>query len=189
MVWAHRYLPWSQERDALLRLYRSGLDEQRRPSRFFLGDLLPTNLVGGAAGVAARAADWQFGSLLPPSCTACSDSAQLTELVEWRLTHDTGVRDAFQATDGDATSRFFAPFPTQVDYRDAVLAAHGPVTAAHPERYRRFVRSGDDSHTAIADDTFYTATADGVPLYSWVGEFVSGGAGWVDVVEDFVPLP
>ncbi|MEM7413290.1 MAG: pectin acetylesterase-family hydrolase [Myxococcota bacterium] len=141
------------------------------------------------AGIAARAADWQFEQFYPGSCTNCSADNQGTEIVKWRLDNDSTVKEAFYSTDGDATNRFFLQVPTQQAYRDIIVPLHGEVNALHPERYKRFIRSGDDSHTALGTDLFYIGEADDVPLYEWTEDFVRMKPGWVDIVEDFVPVP
>ena len=141
------------------------------------------------AGIAARAADWQFEQFYPGSCTECSANAQGTEVVKWRLDNDSTIREAFYSTDGDSTNRFFLQVPTQQIYRDLIVPVHGEVNALHPNRYKRFIRSGDDSHTALGTDLFYLGEADGVPLYQWTDDFIWPQPGWVDIVEDFEPLP
>jgi hypothetical protein len=66
---------------------------------------------------------------------------------------------------------------------------HDPINAAHPDRYKRFIRSGSEEHTALGFSGFYTFEADGVPLYQWGDDFVNEEPEWVDIVEDFVPAP
>ncbi len=66
---------------------------------------------------------------------------------------------------------------------------HGALNAAHPDRYKRFIVSGDSSHTALQSPLFYGQDADGVLLNEWTDDFVSPRPFWVDIVEDFVPLP
>ena len=77
----------------------------------------------------------------------------------------------------------------QEEYRAALLNVTDPLNALVPQRYKRFIRSGDTSHTSLRGDLFYTAEADGVPLYEWTDDFVNDDPGWVDIVEDFVPAP
>ena len=139
--------------------------------------------------IAARAADWQFGQFYPESCTTCAPDAQATEMIKWRLARDTRLREAFYSTDGDATNRFFVAAPTQEIYRAILLSVHDEVAAAFPDTYKRFIRSGDDSHTALATPLFYLGEANGVPLNEWTQSFLDDDAGWIDIVEDFVPLP
>jgi hypothetical protein len=156
-----------------------------------LGDaplFLPANL-NEAVAVAARAADWQFGQFFPASCTDCDDMGQSLALVEWRLDNDCSVRDAVYNTDGNAVSRFFNNVPTQADYRNLLLTELGAVNVAHPDRFKRFIRSGDDSNTALQSPLFYSGTANGVPLHDWTRDFLVGKPSWVDLVEDFTPLP
>jgi len=141
----------------------------------------------GAA--AARAADWQFGQFYPASCTDCDPLGQATAVIDWRLENDSTIREAFYETDGDATNRFFTSVPTQELYRALILSEHGALNAAHPDRYKRFIVSGDDSHTALQSPLFYSQDANGVPLNEWTDDFLVPRPSWVDIVEDFVPLP
>ena len=156
------------------------------------------------AGIAARAIDWEFDKFFPASCTDCSAVGQQTAIIKWRLDNDSSIRESFYSTDGDATDRFFLNVPTQEMYRELIVTEHGLLNAAHPSRYKRFIRSGDDSHTALQDPfLFYYGTANGVPFFEWIADFVKPGSrayrendkggpkknAWVDIVEDFVPLP
>ncbi len=61
--------------------------------------------------------------------------------------------------------------------------------AAHPDRYKRFIRSGDDTHTALQTPLFYIGDANGVPLHEWTDDFLVPRPFWVDIVEDLVPVP
>jgi hypothetical protein len=139
--------------------------------------------------VIARANDWQFGQFYPDSCTDCDDLGQQTAIIEWRLDNDSTIREAFYETDGDATNRFYMKVPTQGLYRTLILMAHGALNDAYPDRYKRFIVSGDDSHTALQYDLFYDQDADGVLLSEWTDDFLIPRPFWVDIVEDFVPLP
>jgi hypothetical protein len=163
--------------------------------------------LAAADAVAARANDWDFGKFYPASCTACSTSGQQTAIVDWRLANDSTIEEAFYETDGDATNIGFAsanlpgffdplppiiPFPnglSQSQYRALILAEHGALNASYPDRYKRFIVSGDSSHTALQSPRFYTQDADGVPLNEWTDDFLVPRPSWVDIVEDFVPLP
>ena len=141
------------------------------------------------AAIAARAADWQFGKFYPASCTECDDQGQATPLVKWRLDNDSTIREAFYSTDGDSTNRFFLNVPTQEMYRELIVSEHGKIHDAHPDRYKRFIRSGDASHTALQTPLFYIGAANGVLLYEWTGDFLVPRPFWQDIVEDFVPVP
>jgi hypothetical protein len=144
------------------------------------------NNVGAAA---ARDADWQFAKFYPASCTECDPFGQATAIVDWRLDNDSSIREAFYETDGDETNRFFASVPTQELYRELILTEHGELNADHPNRYKRFIVSGDDSHTALQTPLFYSQEVDGVVLNEWTEDFLKPTPFWVDLVEDFIPLP
>jgi hypothetical protein len=161
------------------------------PRLTVLNDAGPVAVNLDAPGaVAARAADWQFGQFYPASCTECDDLGKATAVIDWRLTRDTTIREAWYETDGDATNRFFLQVPTQAAYRDLILDQSDELADAHPDRYKRFIKSGDDSHTAVQTPLFYSQTIDGVTLDEWTENLLSpSGMGWDDLVEDFVPLP
>jgi len=139
--------------------------------------------------IAARADDWQFGQFYPASCTACDDQGQGTEIIKWRLENDSTIREAFYETDGDGTNRFFLSVPTQELYRALILYEHGLINMLFPDRYKRFIVSGDDSHTALQSPLFLSQDANGVFLNEWTDDFLVPRPFWVDIVEDFVPLP
>jgi hypothetical protein len=139
--------------------------------------------------ISARAADWQFGQFYPASCTACDDQGQGTEIIKWRLENDSTIREAFYETDGDATNRFFLSVPTQEQYRALVVDEHGIMNMLYPDRYKRFIVSGDTSHTALQSPLFSSQDANGVFLNEWTDDFLVPRPFWVDIVEDFVPLP
>ena len=142
------------------------------------------------AGVDARAADWQFAQFYPASCTDCDAYGQPSAIIDWRLDNDNSIREAFYETDGDATNRFFTQVPTQELYRLLILGVTDPLEMDHPDRFKRFIVSGDDSHTALQGPLFYSQDANGVPLNEWTNNFISPRKPfWIDIVEDFVQLP
>ena len=140
--------------------------------------------------IAARAADWKFGQFYPASCTQCDDQGQGTALIKWRLANDSTIREAFYSTDFDLTNRFFMKLvPPFVDfeiggqiYRDLIISEHGEIHDLYPDRYKRFIRANQFSHTALQTFDFYES-ANGVPLYFWLGQFLADGPGWTDIVE------
>ena len=157
--------------------------------------------------VAARVNDWRFDQFYPASCTDCSAFGQQTAITMWRLDNDNRIHEAFYETDADETNIGFAsvnlpgffnplppiiPFPTglsQNQYRDLILDVHGVLNDAYPKRYKRFIVSGDSSHTALQTPLFYTQEVDGVRLNKWTKDFVRNKKSWVDLVEDFVAAP
>jgi len=136
------------------------------------------------AAIAARAADWQFGQFYPASCTDCDAMGQATAVIDWRLKNDSTIREAFYETDADLTNRFFLNVATQEQYRDIILTEHGLLNATYPNRYKRFIVSGDTSHTAPQSPLFYTQDANGELLNEWTAHFLRMNQQWVDIVED-----
>jgi hypothetical protein len=141
------------------------------------------------ADVQARANDWQFGKFFPASCSQCSDTGQLTEIAKWRLSNDTTIREALYTTDGDFVVRWFLKIATQAEYRNLLISEHDAINNSFPDRYKRFIRSGDGGHTAIQDPTFYLGEVNGVPLDVWTADFLVPRPFWIDLVEDYVPVP
>ena len=141
------------------------------------------------ADIAARAADWQFGQFYPASCTDCDPLGDSTAIIQWRLDNDSTIREAFYQTDGDLTNRFFLGLlGDPLGFRDLIVTKHGQLNAAHPDRYKRFIVSGDVSHTALQVPLFYSQDANGVPLNEWTDDFLVPRPFWIDIVEDFVPV-
>jgi hypothetical protein len=167
-------------------------------ARFVYGNLVKMTVFNDAGpvainladtvGIAARAADWQFGQFYPASCTECSDSGQATAIIKWRLQNDAGIREAFYETDSDFTNRFFLGLLfDQPGFRNIVVTEHGALNALFPKRYKRFIVAGDTSHTALQAPLFYTQDANGVVLNDWADDFLNATPGWVDIVEPAVP--
>ena len=71
-------------------------------------------------------------------------------------------------------------------YRNLIVTEHGLLNDAHPDRYKRFIVAGDDSHTALQTPLFYIQDANGVPLNEWTDDFLVPRPFWVDIVEDAV---
>jgi hypothetical protein len=140
------------------------------------------------ADVQARANDWQFGQFFPASCSQCSDTGQLTEIAKWRLSNDTTIREALYSTDGDSTIRFFLNITTHAQYRALLLSEHDALNLAFPDRYKRFIRRGD-FHTVLGGPGLYLAKADGIPLDVWIADFLVPRPFWIDIVEDYIPIP
>lgn len=135
--------------------------------------------------IAARAADWDFGKFYPESCTECDDMGQSLAIIKWRLDNDSTIREAFYETDSDLTNRFFLNLLADpVGFRNLIVTEHGLLNDAHPDRYKRFIVSGDTSHTALQSPLFYTQDADGVLLNEWTDDFISPRPFWIDIVED-----
>jgi len=167
--------------------------------RFLFGNEIKLTVVNDAGPVTvnldavddigARAADWAFGKFFPPSCTGCDDQGQaLTALIKWRLDNDSTVREAFYETDGDLTNRFFLGLlGDPAGFRELVVTEHGLINAAHPDRYKRFIVSGDTSHTALQTPLFYSQDANGVLLNEWIDDFLVPRPFWADIVEDPAP--
>ena len=138
--------------------------------------------------IAARAADWKFGQFYPTSCTDCDDMGQGTAIIHWRLKNDSTIREAFYETDGDLTNRFFLDLLADpLGFRNLIVTEHGLINSLYPDRYKRFIVSGDTSHTALQSPLFYSQDANGVFLNEWTDDFLIPRPFWVDIVEDPVP--
>jgi hypothetical protein len=144
--------------------------------------------------IAARAADWAFGQFFPESCTDCDPFGQSLAIIKWRLDNDSTILEAFYETDADLTNRFFLNLlGDQAAFRELIVTEHGALNAAHPDRYKRFIVAGDESHTALQTPLFYSQSANGVLLNEWTKDFLKDNGkgkkkkGWIDIVEAAVP--
>ena len=151
----------------------------------------------------ARENDWQVSQFYPASCDDCSPYGNQTAIVQWRLDNDSTIREAVYQTDADGTNigfssvnvpgfPFISPPPdglSQNEFRDLTLDAHAPINDSHPKRYKRYIVSGDRSHTALQRPLFYTQDANGKVLSKWTKDFLKDKKGWKDIVEDFVAAP
>lgn len=162
-----------------------------KPRLTVINDAGPVAIdLSNSGAIAQREADWQFGQFFPASCTMCDPLGQPTAIIDWRLANDSTIREGFYSADGDSTDRFFLGVPTQELYRELIVSEHGALNAAYPERYKRFIVSGSDAHTALQFPRFYTDTVEGVSLNEWVGAMVGPRRKqWVDLVQEFIPLP
>jgi hypothetical protein len=140
------------------------------------------------AGIAIRAEEWQISQFYPASCEDCSDAGQPTALIGWRLAHDRTIREGYYSTDQDSVVRPTTGLSAEA-FRDLMVTEHDALHDAHPRRYKAFIVSGDDSHTAIQKDLLYTQEADGTPLVWWIWSLVNLPYFWEHVIEDFVPAP
>jgi len=150
-------------------------------------DAGPITVNQDAAGeIAARAADWQVGQFYPASCSDCGDQPgdDSTAIIKWRLDNDSTIREAFYETDGDLTNRFFLNLLIDpAGFRELIVSKHGELNAAHPDRYKRFIVTGDESHTALQSPLFYSQDANGVFLNQWAEDFLVPKPMWIDIVE------
>lgn len=132
--------------------------------------------------VNARVNDWGYTAFYPSSCTDCDPFNQPAEFVEWTLENDNGYKGALYSSDNDSTIRFFLGIGAAPAYRNLLLSTHDPINAAHPDRYKRFIRPSS-VHTAIGSTLFYTVMSNEVLLYQWVADFVNDHPDWVDLVQ------
>jgi hypothetical protein len=140
--------------------------------------------------IRARAADWQVGQFYPDSCSDCGDQPgdDSTAIIKWRLDNDSTIREAFYETDGDLTNRFFLDLLFDpAGFRELIVTKHGALNAAHPDRYKQFIVTGDESHTALQTPLFYSQDANGVFLNQWAEDFLVPRPMWIDIVEYPVP--
>ena len=72
-------------------------------------------------------------------------------------------------------------------YRNLIISEHGAIHDLHPDRYKRFIQANRFTHTALQAPQFYE-TANGVPLFEWLDDFLVPRPFWVDIVED-LPIP
>jgi len=149
--------------------------------------------------------EWGYKKFIVPSCQRISYFGQFftwagigneddaphnchtIDLIRWRLDNDSTVRDAFYETDGDTTNRFFLGLLTkqpndEAIFRELLVNEIGTAVSAHVDRYRRFIVSGDQSHTILQTNHFYEQRVNGVLLTEWTEHFLSFSPLWKDIV-------
>ena len=135
-----------------------------------------------------RQSDWKFDQFYPKSCSECSGTGQTTPILEWRLDNDASITEAFYDTDSDATNSGYLKIEDPAEYRSLIVKEHGTLNAKYPDRYKRFIVSGDTSHVAVDKQLFYEQEANGVILSDWVNAFITPiKPFWEDIVEDPIP--
>lgn len=104
------------------------------------------------------------------------------ELLEGTLENDRGYTGSLYSSDDDRTIRFFLSIGPAPQYRVLLLSVTDTVVAVAPERFKRFIRGGSSSHTAIGGMLYYTLNVNGLALYQWIADMVNGAPQWVDNV-------
>ncbi len=161
----------------------------------------------------------EFGArdFVPDDCPDCIADGNVTRLVRYALARDPEVRISALTAEYDFVIAQMFLKVGAVAFRSNVLAATDEIRAAFPDRYRRFLWSGD-AHTAtlgqlsafvgvdvasveipqealenignIRLESIHTATARGLPLEPWMRAFVDGRLDEApDLVSDPGPLP
>ena len=49
--------------------------------------------------------------------------------------------------------------------------------------------SGDNLHTSPQTRLFYAGAGNSVPRHEWTDDFLMPRPFWVDIIEDFIPVP
>lgn len=134
--------------------------------------------------IAERATNWQYTSVVPPSCTRCSD--QLTYLTEWALERDATLRVGYFSNLRDVVIRSFNLLSPEA-YESLLLGVTDDLRSRQPERFQRFFIQGD-GHTTLAFPFFYTRAVDGTTVRDWAADLLDDGPQWRDLIEGVADL-
>jgi hypothetical protein len=133
------------------------------------------------AAIETRLQDWHFADPIPPSCTACAEGrGQFTELLSWMLQHDRSLRVSVLSYFEDAVIGTAFNKLDGAAYKALLLDVTGPVQAAYPDRFARYMLPGA---THVLSNAWSTISADGVGLPDWIGGMVERDPSrWRDVL-------
>ena len=107
-------------------------------------------IASGAEGsLEALADEWNSASALPESCDECFATNQLMPVLGWQLDRDPNLTIGIVTSKQDIViTATFVMIPGQ-QFEDALLDISGRLHERHPDRFRRFVFSGN-KHTTLA---------------------------------------
>lgn len=123
--------------------------------------------------------EWGIESLIPSSCPECRASPHSTPVIGWNLQRDPGLRVAlFSAYEDDVLANTFLMIGGPA-FQQALLDETGKLTAAQPERARRFFITGTQ-HTTAGD---MTTAQNGLRIGDWLGFMLASDARWQDSLQ------
>lgn len=161
------------------------------------------------AFVATIIDDFGARDFIPPDCAGCTSDGHITDIVDYLLDRDAGVRVGAISSLEDAIISEVFLMTTGEAFRADLVAETDALHGEHPGAYRRFLYPGR-AHTALLGDVtgiigsdvgsvelpedttvlsvleleaIETATVDGVLLRDWIEAMLAGDdAGWSDLV-------
>lgn len=138
---------------------------------------------------------WNASDMIPASCTDCTSNGHVTRLIEYQLETDPNVTMSALSFSADfviATTFLMIP---AADFTTSLLAETGRITAAYPDRYRRFIADGaahttllraepgDDILPGVEIGSLETAIG-GTSVLDWFTAFVDGTEDWENLVDE-----
>ncbi len=154
-----------------------------------------------------------FGArpFIPDDCPDCIADGHVTGLIDYALTRDPNLRVAAISSWYDSVISETFLMLDQPTFAADVDAETSELLAAHPERYRRFLYTGQ-SHTALLNnvngvvgndfsavefppgvlemlgglsiESMYSLESEGVLLRDWIAAMLAEDGSWVDVRPD-----
>lgn len=127
-----------------------------------------------------RLKNWDFGRLVPESCTECED--QYSYLTLWAMERDADLKTALYSFLQDGVISFFLALSGE-EYEELLLGTTGDLQQRAGGRYQRFLPQGG-GHTILLGPGFYTQQVDGVSVRDWTEAFLTDSDDWTDIVQD-----
>ena len=130
-------------------------------------------------------AGWNASTLIPESCVDCTTDGHVTGLIAWTLENDPNLRVSALSYSADfVVAATFLEFFDPQPWTTALLRETADLSAAFPDRYKRFILEGT-LHTVLLND----GTGDFSGLGSVLGSLVDDGndvtpVEWLDAFLD-----
>jgi hypothetical protein len=130
----------------------------------------------------AVSTEWNATAFIPASCETCIGAdGHSTDYHKYQLDQDPNLTTGFMSTAQDSTiADFFIGIGGEA-FEAALRAEMADLEAAHPERFRSLIASGND-HTFI-QRAFDLPVGD-TTIADWVGDMLENNSDWVSVSED-----
>ena len=127
----------------------------------------------------AVSAEWNATAFLPASCTTCIGAAgHTTGYHIYQLDQDPGLVTGFMSSARDSVIADTFIGIGGPAFEAALRAEMPKIQAAHPERFRYLIASGNQ-HTFL--QRAFTARVGGTTIRDWVGNMLANNSAWVSV--------
>ncbi len=111
---------------------------------------------------------------VPDSCTDCTADGHLTGLISWTMNNDPSLRVGLISHDADGVIRGFLGLDEQ-QFRTTLLSETGELGTLFPDRYKRFILTGEAHTTLLLGLSLKAADT---TVRQWVNAMVNDPSNW-----------
>lgn len=126
-----------------------------------------------------RIENWKYTQYFPASCSQCTE--QTAYLADWAIDRDRDLRVALFSYNHDNTIPVYLGMDAN-SFETLLLEVSGDIHDRHPDRSKRFIKTGN-GHTVLELPDFYTLAIGDAKIRDWTEAFLSDGSAWVDIVD------